>query len=147
MRPEAVEYVLDNFESAVLKALDDLAGELAQMRAREDQLEREVANLAQPGAQGDFSPALRAALVTCERAISDITASSSNRDPILCVLSCATFAALSCKTCGTSARSSILIQPERGPCWQAHRADHAHANRRALRGFRDVEFARAWQYR
>jgi hypothetical protein len=26
MRPEAVEYVLDNFESAVLKALDDLAG-------------------------------------------------------------------------------------------------------------------------
>jgi hypothetical protein len=74
MRPEAVEYVLGNFESAVLKALDDLGGELAQMRARKDQLEREVANLAQVVAQRGFSPALRAALVTREREISDITA-------------------------------------------------------------------------
>jgi site-specific DNA recombinase len=74
MRPEAVEYVLDNFESALLKALDELGGALAQMRARKDQLEREVANLTQAVAQGDFSPALRAALVMRESEISDITA-------------------------------------------------------------------------
>jgi hypothetical protein len=74
MRPEVVEYVLNNFESALLKALDDLGGELEQMRRRKDELEREVDNLAQVVAQGDFSPALRAALVTREREISDITA-------------------------------------------------------------------------
>ena len=73
MRPEAVEYVLDNFESAVLKALDDLGGELDQMRKRKDELEREVTNLTQAVAQGDFSPALRAALVAREREIGEIT--------------------------------------------------------------------------
>lgn len=61
MRPGAVEYILDNFESAVLKALD-LGGELEQMRKRKAELEREVANLAQAAAPCDFSPALRAAL-------------------------------------------------------------------------------------
>jgi hypothetical protein len=74
MRPEAVEYVLDNFESAVLKASDDLGGELNQMSKRKDELEREAANLTQAIAQGDFSPALRAALVAREREIGEITA-------------------------------------------------------------------------
>lgn len=74
MRPEAVEYVLDNFESAVLKALDDLGGELNQLSKRKDELEREVANLTQAIAQGDFSAALRAALVAREREIGEITA-------------------------------------------------------------------------
>jgi len=73
MRPEAVEYVLDNFENAVLKALDDLGGELDKMRRRKDELEREVANLTQAVAQGDFSLALRAALVAREREIGEIT--------------------------------------------------------------------------
>jgi hypothetical protein len=74
MRPEAVEYVLDNFENAMLKALDDLGGELERMRRRKDELEREVGNLAHAVAQGDFSPALRAALVDREREISEISA-------------------------------------------------------------------------
>jgi hypothetical protein len=73
MRPEAVEYVLDNFESAMLKALDDLGGALDRMRRRKDELECEVANLAHAVAQGDFSPALRAALVEREREIGEIT--------------------------------------------------------------------------
>jgi len=81
MCPEAVEYVRDNFESALLKALDDLGGELEQMRRRKDELEREVANLAQAVAQGDFSPALRAALVTREPEISDITAKLLESQP------------------------------------------------------------------
>src|SRR5271157_6068262 len=74
MRPEAVEYVLGNFESAMIKALDDLGRDLDRMRRRKDELEREIANLAHAVAQGDFSPALRAALVEREREIGEITA-------------------------------------------------------------------------
>jgi len=44
MRPEAIEYVLDNFESTVTKALDTLGGELDQMRRRKGELEREIAS-------------------------------------------------------------------------------------------------------
>jgi len=40
---------------AVLKALDDLGGELDQMRGRKDELEREVANLTQAVEQGAVS--------------------------------------------------------------------------------------------
>ena len=54
MRPEAAEYVLDNFESALLKALDDLGGELEQMRKRKGELEREIANLTDAIAQVIF---------------------------------------------------------------------------------------------
>jgi site-specific DNA recombinase len=74
MRSEAVEYVLDNFEGQLLKALDNLGGELDRMHRRKQELEREVSNLAQVVAQGDFSPALRAALVDREREIGEITA-------------------------------------------------------------------------
>jgi site-specific DNA recombinase len=73
MRPEAVEYVLERFEAELVKALDNLGGELEQMRQRKEALKREVANLANAIAQGDFSPALRVALVTRERQIGDIT--------------------------------------------------------------------------
>jgi hypothetical protein len=44
------------------------------MSKRKDELEREVANLTQAIAQGDFSPALRAALVAREREVGEITA-------------------------------------------------------------------------
>jgi len=40
---------------AVLEALDDLGGELDQMRRRKDELEREVANLTQAVEQGAVS--------------------------------------------------------------------------------------------
>ena len=74
MRPEAVDYVLERFEAELVKALDNLGGELDGMRRRKEMLEREVANLANVVAQGDFSPALRAALVDRERQIGEITA-------------------------------------------------------------------------
>ena len=74
MQPEAVEYVLDNFEAQLLKALDGLGGDVDRMHHRKQVLEREVSNLAQVVAQGDFSPALRAALVDREREIGEITA-------------------------------------------------------------------------
>lgn len=53
--------------------MQDLSGDLARMRRRKEQLEREVANLANIVAQGDFSSTLRAALVDREREISQIT--------------------------------------------------------------------------
>jgi hypothetical protein len=73
-KPEVVDCVLERFEAELVKALDNLGGELEQMRRRNEALEREVANLANVVAQGDFSPALRAALVNREPQISEITA-------------------------------------------------------------------------
>ncbi len=58
----------------MLKALDNLGDEPGQMQRRKEELEREVGNLADVVAKGDFSPALRAALVYREREIGDITA-------------------------------------------------------------------------
>jgi site-specific DNA recombinase len=46
MRPEAVDYVLERFEGELVKALENLGGELEQMRRRKETLESEVANLA-----------------------------------------------------------------------------------------------------
>jgi site-specific DNA recombinase len=74
LRPEAIEYVLERFEAELVRALDNLGGELDQLRRRKETLELEVANLATIIAQGDFSVALRAALVERERQISEITA-------------------------------------------------------------------------
>ena len=73
IRQEAVEYVLDNFEAEFLKAVDNLGGELNQMRRRKEELDREVMNLTNFVAQGDCSPGLRAELVDRERQISEIT--------------------------------------------------------------------------
>jgi len=52
--------------------LDELGGELEQMRRRKDEPEREIANLTNAVAQGDFSPALRTALVARERETGEI---------------------------------------------------------------------------
>jgi site-specific DNA recombinase len=74
MHPEVIEYTLAKFEDELLKAVDDLGGELEQMRLRKKELDREIANLTNVIARGDFSPALRAALVEREQEIADITA-------------------------------------------------------------------------
>ena len=74
MRPEVIDYVLAKFEAELTSAVDNLSGELEQMRRRKQELEREIGNLANFVAQGDYSPGLRGALVDREREISDITA-------------------------------------------------------------------------
>lgn len=114
MRPGAVECILDNFESAVLKALDDLGGELEQMRKRKAELEREVANLTQAVAQGDFSPALRAALVVREREIGEITAKLLECRPDSLRVKLRDIRSLWFTTCGIFARSSAPTRPKRG---------------------------------
>ena len=73
MRPEVIDYVLAKFEAELTNAVDNLSGELEQMRRRKQELEREIGNLANFVAQGDCSPGLRAALVDREREIGDIT--------------------------------------------------------------------------
>ena len=45
MRPEAVEYVLERFEAELVKALENLGGELEQTHRRKEALENEVTNL------------------------------------------------------------------------------------------------------
>jgi hypothetical protein len=45
-RPDAVEYVLDNFEGQLLKALDNLGGELDRMHRRRKELERKIGEIA-----------------------------------------------------------------------------------------------------
>jgi len=45
MRPEAVDYVLERFEAELVKALENLGGELEQMHRRKEALENEVTNL------------------------------------------------------------------------------------------------------
>jgi hypothetical protein len=54
MRPEAVDYVVERFEAELVKALENLGGELEQMRRRKEALESEVTNLANAIAQGNF---------------------------------------------------------------------------------------------
>jgi site-specific DNA recombinase len=81
IKPEAIEYVLERFEEEVAKALNNLGGELDQMRRRKEALEREVSNLANAVAQGDFSPALRAALADRERDIAGLTAKLLEAQP------------------------------------------------------------------
>src|SRR5262249_596951 len=74
LEPEVVEYTLAKFEEELLRAVDDLDGELEQMRRRKAELDREIANLANFVARGDVSPGVRAALVERERELNDITA-------------------------------------------------------------------------
>jgi DNA invertase Pin-like site-specific DNA recombinase len=73
MRSEVIDYVLAKFEADLASAVDNLSGELGQMRRRKQELEREIGNLANFVAQGDCSPGLRAGLVDREREIGEIT--------------------------------------------------------------------------
>jgi hypothetical protein len=81
MQPEVVDYVLAKFEAELTAAVDNLGGELEQMRRRKEELEREIGNLENFVARGDCSPGLRAALVDREREISEITAKMFDARP------------------------------------------------------------------
>jgi len=147
MRPEAVEYILDNFEGQLVKALDNLGGELECMHRRKQELEREVNNLAQLVAPGDFSPALRAALVDREREIGDITAKllEARPDSLRVKLhDIRSFVLLHMR----DIRAIVNFDVAQTLAIIAKHIDNiTMTHRRALRSFRDLELRGARQYR
>jgi len=94
--------------------LDELGRELEQIRRRKDEPEREIANLTNAVAQGDFSPALRTALVASERETGEIGVKLIESGPTLIGSNFSTFADLPFLTCETFARSSIRTPLKRG---------------------------------
>ncbi len=72
LRPEVVEYTLDRFEKELLKAMENLGGELEQMRQRKAKIKSEVRQLTRALADG-YSPALTAELAEREKELDAIT--------------------------------------------------------------------------
>ncbi len=72
LRPEVVEYTLDRFEKELLKAMENLGGELEQMRQRKAKIKAEVQQLTRALADG-YSPALTAELAEREKELDAIT--------------------------------------------------------------------------
>jgi hypothetical protein len=73
LRPEVVEYTLERFEGQLINALDNLGGELKQMRRRKLKLEEEVSRLSRAIADGHYSPAIMADITVRERELAEIT--------------------------------------------------------------------------
>lgn len=74
LREEVVEYTLERFEQALVKALDNLGGELERMRRRKGELEGEIGNLTEAIAKSGYkSPSVMARIAERERESSDIT--------------------------------------------------------------------------
>ncbi len=72
LQPKVVKYTLARFETELLKALDNLDGELEQLRRRKAQLEGKISNLTRALADR-YSPALTAELAEYEREVQQIT--------------------------------------------------------------------------
>jgi len=58
LHPEVIEYAMEEFGRQLQSSLADLAGELARMKARRDQISAEVSRLVAAIAQGGYSDAL-----------------------------------------------------------------------------------------
>ena len=72
LQPEVVAYTLDRFEMELLQALDNLGGELEQMRQRKAKLEAKIQELTRALEDG-YSPALTTQLAEREKEIAAIT--------------------------------------------------------------------------
>ncbi|MGC1655261.1 MAG: recombinase family protein, partial [Candidatus Acidiferrales bacterium] len=72
LREDIVNYVLDLFESELLRELANIGGEMDTMRKRKATLQAEVANLAKVVASGLHSPTVIDAIAEREREISEI---------------------------------------------------------------------------
>ena len=74
LRPEAIEYVIEEFGRQLKVALENLSGELAQMRERKETIEAELRRLTATAAQTGPSPFLIEAINDREQQLRDITA-------------------------------------------------------------------------
>src|SRR6266403_456216 len=73
LKPEAIEYVIGEFGRQLKVALENLSGELAQMRQRKETIEAELRRLTATAAQTGPSPFLIEARIDRERQLRDIT--------------------------------------------------------------------------
>ncbi len=73
LKPEAIEYVIGEFGRQLKVALENLSGELAQMRERKETIEAELRRLTATAAQTGPSPFLIEAINDRERQLRDIT--------------------------------------------------------------------------
>src|SRR5258706_40505 len=83
-REDVIDYVLQKFETGLLKEMGKMSRELDQMQQRKEQLEKELGNLVTALAAGQSSPTIMGAITDREREISTITnrTVSSNQDSI-----------------------------------------------------------------
>jgi hypothetical protein len=84
LREEVVDYVLEKFESGLVKEMADMGSETERMQSCKSELEGELANLTHALARGQLSPTIMSAIAEREREISDITERvvSSSKDSI-----------------------------------------------------------------
>ena len=73
LRDEVIDYVMEKFETGLLKELENLGSEMDSMHTRKRELEGELANLTRALASGQLSPTIMAAIAEREREISEIT--------------------------------------------------------------------------
>ncbi|MGB9433949.1 MAG: zinc ribbon domain-containing protein [Candidatus Acidiferrum sp.] len=73
LREEVVDYVLEKFESGLLREVENMGSELDRMEGRKRELDGELANLTRALATGQLSPTIMAAIAEREREVSDIT--------------------------------------------------------------------------
>ena len=81
LRPEAVEYAIAEFGRQLKAALDNLSGELAEMRERKQKIEAELRKLAETAAQTGPSVFLIEAISNRERQMREITERLLSKEP------------------------------------------------------------------
>jgi hypothetical protein len=73
LRPEIVEYALAEFQRQLTTSLSELTGQLARMRRRREDIQRELRNLVDTAARCGYSATVVEAISDCERELSEIT--------------------------------------------------------------------------
>ena len=73
LRDDVVAYIIDRFEEQLIKGLENIGGEMDQMKKRKADLEVEIARLVSALASGTHSPAVMTEITNREREISGIS--------------------------------------------------------------------------
>ena len=73
LRPEIVEYALAEFQRQLTTSLSELTGQLARMRRRREDIQRELRNLVDTAARCGYSATVVEAISDRERELSEIT--------------------------------------------------------------------------
>jgi site-specific DNA recombinase len=73
LRPESLEYAIEEFGSQLQARLESVSGDIAQWRSRKGKLEREIQNFTNAIAEGGYSKSMVEAIAVREREIGAIT--------------------------------------------------------------------------